>query len=308
MVKIKTEPEDFRVEEAPSRIWKDVGKYVVYRATKRDMTTTELVQRLASRNGLPQRAIRYAGLKDKRAVTSQYITAPKELSAPEGIALEHAGFTDEPLHLGELEANRFTIVAREVKGVHDVAVPNYFGDQRFSEHNVELGLALLKKDYKTVAATITGQPVEDVSSALRALQHANQRILLLYLHAVQSWLWNRAVSAWVAEHGSMHTAKWRHGTLRFPKELPDLQVPLPGAAQPLGDWEQQYIPLLDEAGLRMQDFRITALPHLTQEGELRALRMDIRKKRLERDGDTVTVHLTLGPGCYATVCLAAWLS
>lgn len=316
-MQLKVVPEDFFVEEIPSRTFSEEGKLFVYKATKRDLTTNELVTKLSRLNGVQPRDIRFAGLKDRRAITTQFLTSPKALTkSPEDVILTHVGKTNDPLSLGDLDANAFRIVVRNITQTHDVVIPNYFGDQRFSEENVEIGLLLLKKDFHTVATRLAKQHLGvahrlelDHSGAVQALQVFPFRILLLYVHAVQSWLFNEAVSAYIKErYPDAREVAYRHGVLRYPKELEDQEVPVVGAVQELGDWQQYYAPLLKQAGITQQDFLIRSFPSLTQEGETRSLLADVRNHTITRQGSNATVEVVLGPGCYATVAVQGWCS
>jgi len=316
-MRIKNTPEDFWVEEIPARAFSEHGALFVYRATKRDRTTNDMITILSQLNNVQPRDIRFAGLKDKRAITTQYLTSAKPLTkTSEHIVLEPAGKTDEHLHLGDLKANAFRIEVQDITHIHNVAIPNYFGDQRFSKENVELGLKLLKGQFFEVAHHLAKehpgvrQRLEThPDGSVQALQVFPFRILLLYVHAVQSWLFNEAVSAWVKEKDpDAREVEYRHGILRYPQTIPDIQVPVVGAVQELGEWEQYYAPLLAKAGLTQQSFLVRAFPSLTQEGELRALKADIKEQRITQEGSRATIELVLGPGCYATVCIQGWCS
>ncbi len=316
-MRLKDVPEDFFVEEIPKRKFTEQGKLFVYTATKRDLTTNEMITKLSRLNGVQPRDIRFAGLKDRRAITTQYITSPKALTkSPDNVILTLKGKTDEHLSLGDMQANAFRIVVRDVKDTHDVVIPNYFGDQRFSKDNVEIGLLILKKDFYEVAKrlaeenpAVADRLEQDRSSPIQALQVFPFRILLLYVHAVQSWLYNEAVSAYIKDnHPDAREVPYRHGVLRFPKELKDQEVPVVGAVQELGEWEKYYAPLLNEAGITQQDFLIRSFPSLTQEGETRSLLADVKSHSIKREGPNAIVEVVLGSGCYATVCVDGWCS
>lgn len=312
---IKEEPEDFVVEEITNRNFIDDGKLLAYKATKRNLTTVEMLKRLANANKLAQSNLGYAGLKDRRAVTAQYITAPKELKPVKDVTLELVGHTNEPLRLGDLEANKFSILIKEVMAVRDNAVPNYFGDQRFSHGNLESGLYLVKKDYEHAVAKLSEQypAIKEALtrrvSPLEALKKVPFPVLLLYAHSVQSFLWNEVVSAWVKDlYAEADSAIYTHGELLFPKTLPDLNVPLVGPTEELGLWEDYYDVLLSKLGITKNDFYNRSYPQLTLEGGNRKLRADIRQKSIKKQDSKVLLKLTLGPGSYATTCIKAWFS
>lgn len=273
--------------------------------------------RLAVQNSMSSTDIRYAGSKDRRAITTQYITSPKQLNNNEtDIVLEHVGFTHKPLSLGELEANEFLITAYDVSDTRDVQIPNYFGNQRFSSQNVEVGLLLLRKQFLEAANHLRGQYKEidkhllaDENDGIGALRRAPRLSLIMYVHAVQSWLYNEAVNQYVIDnYESYKQASYRHGTLTFPhKKLPSIDVPVVGAAQDLGEWEKYYAPLFRKHNITPGMFYIRSLPYLTQEGETRSLQADVRKKEVSLQEETAKIHLILGSSCYATIVLAGLL-
>jgi tRNA pseudouridine13 synthase len=142
---IKSLPEDFRVEElltpeAARRIAGTTGAFAVFRLTKRALATDEAVERVARRLGLPLSRIAYGGLKDKHALTTQYISIeggvrrtrlmaqPSRPSAgpPEAAAVEATGFegsgwrlesvgrSDRPLSTRDIVGNRFRVAVRDL--------------------------------------------------------------------------------------------------------------------------------------------------------------------------------------------------
>jgi len=135
MVLLRSEPEEFKVTEIPSSLilnevphseHKD-GPFRVYKLMKRDWDTLALVSRLCKRYRLPRKVFGLAGLKDRRAVTVQYITlADKhqigsnvgwkdDRMSSEGWALEWVAHSAEPLSSGKHEGNRFEILMRDLR-------------------------------------------------------------------------------------------------------------------------------------------------------------------------------------------------
>jgi len=155
-VQIKTVPEDFVVEEIPIYEPSGEGEHVFIRFTKRDLATDAAVRAIASALGADARAAGIAGMKDKRAVTTQTISlAPprgmkaEELAsraaslAIEGITIHDAVPHNHKLKTGHLRGNRFRIVVRQIpasevasfearaRAIAKEGVPNAFGEQRF---------------------------------------------------------------------------------------------------------------------------------------------------------------------------------
>lgn len=145
-MKIKCRPEDFEVAELTSRVPAAHGDFALYLLTKRGVGTPEAIDEIARRWNLPQEAISFGGLKDRHALTRQFVTvrggSPRELHA-EGIDIACLGRTDRPFTPADISGNRFRVVMRDLDDAEvaraeaalaDVArdgLPNYYDDQRF---------------------------------------------------------------------------------------------------------------------------------------------------------------------------------
>lgn len=146
---IKQAADDFVVEEVPAYEPCGSGEHLYLWIEKRDLNTPEAVSRLARVLGADPAGAGYAGLKDKRAVTRQWISFahPRTPSASEleveGVRVLAVARHTNKLRTGHLRANRFTIRLAGVPVEHDayvqsalarlgeLGVPNYFGAQRF---------------------------------------------------------------------------------------------------------------------------------------------------------------------------------
>ena len=149
-VRVRTEPEDFCVEECLGFAPAGAGAHVLLQVRKRDANTAWVAGELARLGGCRPFEVGYAGLKDRRAVAVQWFTVPRGSRAPEqwrGVSgegfevLEAHGHTRK-LPRGALEGNRFHILARgeppaaqalqaRLEHISAHGVPNYFGPQRF---------------------------------------------------------------------------------------------------------------------------------------------------------------------------------
>jgi tRNA pseudouridine13 synthase len=126
------------------------------------------------------KVIGYAGTKDRRAITTQKMSAHKikaerlvalnKIGNPIGIWLGDFSYSHGPVKLGDLIGNRFTITLREVPSTIDLAkieegmtslrekgFINYYGMQRFgtslvSTHSV--GALLLNGQWKEACEAI----------------------------------------------------------------------------------------------------------------------------------------------------------
>ncbi|MCB4750964.1 MAG: tRNA pseudouridine(13) synthase TruD, partial [Sulfurovum sp.] len=67
---------DFTVEEIPLYEFSGEGEHLVLKIRKKEMTTWEMLDAISTHLGIRRRDIGYAGLKDKHAMTIQYISLP----------------------------------------------------------------------------------------------------------------------------------------------------------------------------------------------------------------------------------------
>ncbi len=159
--RIRARLEDFVVEEVPAYLPAGEGEHLYLWVEKRGLTTRGLVERLVAL-GVPEKAIGVAGLKDKYAVTRQWLSLPKRfegvLAAFEGpeVQILQTELHQNKLKTGHLKGNRFAVLVEGAELARARAVlerlvaeglPNYYGPQRFGlgGKNPERGLELMRK-------------------------------------------------------------------------------------------------------------------------------------------------------------------
>jgi tRNA pseudouridine13 synthase len=144
---LRAEIDDFEVEEIPAYAPSGRGPHVYLWIEKRDLTTPEAIARLARAGGFDAQVVGWAGYKDRRAVTRQWISvegvdADRARSlAADGVRVLDVGRHDNRLRTGHLAGNRFAIVLRgatDEAGACAIAdrltregLANFFGEQRF---------------------------------------------------------------------------------------------------------------------------------------------------------------------------------
>lgn len=181
---IKTLPSDFFVEEIPLYEFSGQGTHVYAFVQKKNMTTTDMIAFVAHQLNMKRLDIGYAGRKDSKAITRQWISIehiqPEQLKAIDTKTLKVLKVTrhNNKLKIGHLKGNRFVIRLRNLavppKEALEIAdqsleilnrrgVPNYFGPQRFGYRNDShlLGAALVKNDLQTFYNTLLGRPELD---------------------------------------------------------------------------------------------------------------------------------------------------
>lgn len=158
---LKATAEDFQVDEVLEIELSGAGEHLWLWVEKRGLNTEEAARRLARAAGVPQRAISYAGLKDRHALTRQWFSlhlpgkADPDLSVAEGHSLSilKAVRHSRKLQRGAHAANGFTLRLKHLSADKEVleqrlqllckqGVPNYFGLQRFGHKGGNLVEAL----------------------------------------------------------------------------------------------------------------------------------------------------------------------
>lgn len=140
---------DFVVEETPLYEFSGVGEHLVLFVRKKDLSTFEMIDILAKYLGIKNRDIGYAGLKDKHALTKQYISIDKKFEEKiddfrhQNIKILSKTYHNNKIKMGHLKGNSFFIRVKKVlplnalkidealKNIQNYGMPNYFGYQRF---------------------------------------------------------------------------------------------------------------------------------------------------------------------------------
>ncbi|MBK8046815.1 MAG: tRNA pseudouridine(13) synthase TruD [Anaerolineales bacterium] len=171
---IRATPEDFVVEEVPLYEAQGDGQHLYVNITKVGYTTKEVQFQLERLFGLKRGDVSFAGMKDKRARTTQTFSLsighkPVSFAAEAAdkirenlpVEVNWVQFHRNKLRPGHLLGNRFTITVRElaapvaqaaptaqaiVARLQQTGLPNYYGPQRMGDQgaNVRQGLAVLR--------------------------------------------------------------------------------------------------------------------------------------------------------------------
>jgi tRNA pseudouridine13 synthase len=318
---IRTEPEDFRVEELPLITPAGEGSHLWLEIEKRDANTDWVAKALASKAGVPARDIGYAGMKDRRGVTSQWFSVALQEAGNSdwqqweipGVTILAAHLHQKKLKRGALRGNRFHLVVRRLQGltsgleerlqrVKAEGVPNYFGPQRF------------------------GHGGRNVGQGMRWMEHGgrlprNKRSI--YLSAVRSFLFNEVLSTrvglgnWnVIIDGDIASLDGSHST--FPCSMPDPELsrrcnafdihpsgPLPGRGRSAGSGESVQI---EERVLEPYEAMVSGLEKAGLEAARRPLRVVPGAMHWELTGQDLVLGFELSPGAYATSVLRELVS
>lgn len=181
---IKTFCSDFVVEELPKYEFAGEGTHVYAYVQKKNITTTDMMAKVAAALDIKRMDIGYAGRKDAKAITRQWISIEhvdpdkvRELDFNSIKILEVTRHTNK-LKVGHLAGNRFIIrlrnlnrsaaealpMAEQIVGIlASKGVPNYFGPQRFGYRYDShlLGAAVVKHDMQAFYDVLLGKPEYD---------------------------------------------------------------------------------------------------------------------------------------------------
>lgn len=315
--------EDFVVDELPAYPPSGSGDHVFVRVEKRGMATPYAVGQLARALEIKDRDIGVAGLKDRHAVTTQWLSLPPPVSPERALAVSIEGLRileavrhPHKLRTGHLRGNRFQLRVRDVAD-GDAAVeraraildrlaaapgaPNWYGEQRFGRHgdNADRGRALLLGERRS------GRP--------------DRKLDRLLVSALQSELFNHWLTARLADGlyrralagDVMHK---RPGGL-FDCTEPDVDTPRIGAGEivptgpmfgvtmrapaPGSEAATREQAILEAAGLTRESW---AAVRAIAEGTRRDAAIPVGEPAVARGPDgTLEVAFALPAGAYATV-------
>lgn len=219
--------------------------------------------------------------------------------------------------------------------------PNYFDEQRFSSSNVEVGKALIKgfireaveiilsKDAKSKELaksqswkelinyydkphseerTITAHLLTNTNDYTGALRNLHKKIRMLYLHAYQSDLFNKALSSIIKKpvtHLNINTQKLAIGA------PPKKDLALPGFSTKLSSsaYDKTLKKLLKKDGITLEDFKCKHTPELASSGSARPALVkpteitfsEISDDELNENKKKITLSFNLTKGAYATL-------
>ena len=194
---IRCSNEDFYVEEVPLSLPTGQGPNTWIEILKNGKTTLDVVLDVARHLRLSRKRMGFAGMKDKSAVTRQWICVsnitPEELPDDLEDTLYNVKILDiksnqRKLRIGQLKGNKFKIAIRGIDDCDEACtnaesvldsleitgVPNYYGFQRFGELRCNthlVGKALVEGNIKKAVDTYIGNPAEgEYSQAYQSRQ------------------------------------------------------------------------------------------------------------------------------------------
>ena len=306
---LRSVPEDFIVDEVPLYLPSGEGEHLYLHVRKTGHTTAHLMRELASQLGLRPQDVAAAGLKDRHAVTTQWLSLPPRAErrlggfALEGVEILSVSRHANRLGMGHLAGNRFTVRVREAPGTAQLAratlaqlsqlgIPNYFGPQRFGLGglNAEEGLRVMRGESRLRDPAVRRFLVSSVQSLIF------NRFLALRLE--------RGLFAALLP-GDMAKKHDTGGVF----EVQDAQAESPraerGEVSATGTlFGRKVRPLTGEAGALEEEalaaFGLTPAAFDSRKGDRRIVRIFAQDASLEAQPDGYSVAFTLPRGSFAT--------
>lgn len=312
--KLKAEPHHFQVREELGYPLSGHGEHLMVRIRKTGENTSFVANELAKACSVKSKDVGWAGLKDRHAVTEQWLS----VHLPHGETPDFAPFLAQypsieileitrhhkKLRPGDLQGNQFTLTLSEVSDmaavlprlqrIAETGVPNYFGAQRFGNegNNVEEARRWGRENVRT----------------------RNQNKRSLYLSAARSWIFNQIVSERIKQglfeqfiegdiallNGESHCVEAAQ-LATFNQQLATNSVQISAALA--GD---NALPT-QAAALALEQPQLDAEPDLMalirgnrMRHERRPIALKAQDLRWEVEGDQLTLHFSLEAGCFAT--------
>lgn len=320
LYKPKRNPEDFIVRENIKLDGKK-GEYLYVEMTKTNLNTMDVLKDLAYKLNIPLRFIGFAGNKDKRAITTQYLSIfqgkPEYINQIkiEGVKLKPLHFGSKPLYLGALAGNHFKIkIDPTLHPVKITKVANYYGEQRFSENNKDVGKAILKQEYEEACKLINNDQgnfylkknPEDFIGALKTT--INLDLLSLYVNAFQSHLWNEVAKQFLTDN--FQSAVSYDGLLFVQNPKINIEIPLITFDTFIKqkNLRTYYNNILRKENVSQEDYDMIDFPELVQDTSSRPLFIDVKNLKYtefpNKENKEVKDHFIefdLPKGSFATI-------
>lgn len=309
-------PEDFQVFETPAYPPSGNGSHLFVHFEKRGLTTVQAVEALCRALGADPRAAGFAGMKDKHALTRQWVSI-EGASAADALALElpnlrvlEAAPHDRKLKTGHLRGNRFVLRIRDVPRDRDadlqaglarlttLGLPNYFGAQRFGDKNVERAVAFITGKTRPPRAPHERKLLVSALQSHLFNAYLAERVLEGTLAVVEAGeVVKKEDTGGLFEVEDVAEVQWRVDRFEVSSTGPMFG---PKMRWPSGAPREREERIL--ASLSLDEPSLERMGKLAA-GTRRVIRVRPEDATITRDGDDVVLEMTLPKGSYATTVL-----
>ncbi len=281
---------DFIVTELPLQEFGTTGNNIILKIKKVFMTTWELLSYISDKLDIDEHKIGYAGLKDKNATTTQYISIPqikgniKKLLDNKQVEVLDIKKSKSKLSIGELKGNNFKITLHDVKEenitqiyqvlskIQKHGIPNYFGYQRFGDDY----------NFERTKDVVYGEEVV-----------TNKKVEHLLISAYQSYFFNSWLSKRVelSKEQGLNKLEILDGDLFFDKNKKIVTGLLPGrkvkrSTSKAYEIEKEF----DDPYIHAKGYRREAW-----------VKIENLKNKYHKDEEKLVLEFDLPKGSYATV-------
>lgn len=318
--RIRTMVEDFQVVEQLDYTASGDGEHLWLDIEKRGRNTLDVGRELARAAGVHPKAVGFAGLKDRNAVTRQPFTVhlPGRPDPDwrrwdlDGVRIVSATRHRRKIQRGRLAGNRFELVARDFDG--DAAaladrlariavggVPNRLGEQRFGGNNIARAHRMFRGELKRAPSRAKRGFYLSAARALIFNRVLDERI--------RRGDWNRAIDGDVLMLDGSHSIfAFDPGDPAIPGRLQRLDLhptgPLYGAGPSPAAGEAAR---LECHAVECEAELAAGLVAFGTAADRRALRVRVDGLDWGLDGDVLRLAFGLPAGAFATVVLAELL-
>jgi tRNA pseudouridine13 synthase len=383
--------EDWQTSDPARVVQGERAKNIHLTVQKMGLSTFDVAAILASSLKISRGYVGYAGLKDKRALTTQRMSVPSKTIDTlttlmlSRIDIRNLTYQRRQIEIGDLWGNRFRVALRNSEAVcsessdallklREIPLLNYFGVQRFGVNRPQthlVGKALVKKDLeeaiKIMLTTTSEHDPDELTDARTKLsedmkpneriidafprelryerdvltylaKHENDyekafskvppRVQTLFVHAFQSYLFNRFISERVKsgmsvdepESGDflfqLNTAHSGRDSWLYVSESSieerrkqvksgefGVAGPVPGFSTktPPSTQAEMLKHILREEGIELQDFHNPTKRKLDSPGGLHLVSIKVSDLKIQCHEDRFVFEFSLPKGSYATV-------
>lgn len=312
----KTVPDDFHVTEIINEEFSHSGEHLFLKIEKKGVNTEDVIKALSKQINKPTKLISYAGLKDRQAHATQWISVHvpgeqldgiEQLSSDKWQVIQCARH-HKKIRPGFLKGNQFFIRLRKVTQIDELikriehvksnGVPNYFGEQRFGREEGNL--------YRAEEILIQQRKVKD-----RFLKG-------IYYSAARSWIFNQIlgyrvhIQSWntpltgdvmqLAGSNSLFQIDSIEETIRERIQNKDISPasPLPGKGKMMA--KKEALEGIQSIYSQWGEW-IRGLEQHGLEQSWRANILHVIDLQYQINDETVELNFQLQPGAYATTLL-----
>lgn len=364
--KIKSQAEDFIVEEiTPSGkvcsvktnlfeklidfLPKNREEQVYFTLIKKNYTTQRAIRHIAEKLRISLKRFGYGGIKDKKALTAQKISVWNQKISDvkkvklKDLQLKNFEYSKKRMTLGNLQANRFTIIIREVpipisevkkrinlfKKEYLKKIPNYFGPQRFGRQrpvNQMIGKNLLRGNFEEAVKILISAPGNEGEDGKNARKFAADN-WGNWSEILKVWPRHLGIEAAILNYLVKYPTDYANAFRKLPKNLRRLFIhsyqsyiyniiltkilesgkDLPEAVDLVGyetELDELTSEILKKEEMDKEMFRLKRMPELSEAGEKRNTTIRVENfKIISIKRGLIKLQFTLGKGSYATVLL-----